>query len=118
MGAKCNRCGTLLVPPKPMCSKCFSKDLNWKELPKQGKLLTYTVIHVSPEQFQSLTPYAVGIVKLEEGAQLPGMIKDVEFDKIEVGMKLAVHFEKEPAPEEWPQWSRYHFKPLANSFKP
>lgn len=118
MGAKCKKCGTLLVPPKPMCTKCFSKKLMWTELPKQGKLLTYTVIHVSPKQFKSLTPYAVGIVKLKEDAQLPGMIKDIEMDQIQVGMKLAVDFEKEATSKKWPQWPRYYFRPLANSFKP
>ena len=112
MGAKCNKCGNLSVPPKPMCPKCFSKDLTWKELPKQGTLLTYTVIHVSPQRFQQLTPYAVGIVKLEEGAQLPGMIRNVDLGKLKIGMTLAVGFDKELMSEEWPQWSRYYFKPM------
>ncbi|MFP3985440.1 MAG: Zn-ribbon domain-containing OB-fold protein [Candidatus Bathyarchaeia archaeon] len=112
MGAKCNQCGQLLVPPKPMCPTCFSKNLSWKELPKKGKLLTYTVIHVAPKRFQHLTPYAVGIVKLEEDAQLPGIIKNVHPDKLRVGMTLAIGFEKEPPTEEWPQWPKHHFKPL------
>lgn len=111
-GAKCSKCGKLLVPPKPMCPKCFSKDLKWKELPKQGKLLTYTVIHVSPKKFQPLTPYAVGIIELEEGARLPGIIKNIGLDEIKVGMDLAVDVEKEPISEEWPQWPRYYFKPV------
>ena len=112
MGAKCNKCGALLVPPKPMCPKCFSKDLKWKELQKQGKLRTYTVIHIAPKEFQQSTPYAVGIVELEDDAQLPGMIKSIALDKIKVGMDLLVGFEKEPVSEEWPQWPRYYFKPM------
>ena len=112
MGAKCNKCGKMLVPPKPMCPKCFSKDLKWKELPKKGNLLTYTIIHVSPKHFQHLTPYAVGIVELEDGAQLPGMIKSVNLKEITVGMSLHVEFDTELISEDWPQWSRYYFKPL------
>jgi uncharacterized OB-fold protein len=111
MGAKCRRCGQLLVPPKPMCSACFSTDLKWKELPREGTLQTYTVIHVSPKQFQGLVPYAVGIVKLDDDAQLPGMIRGVPPDKLKVGMNLTVDFEKAANPEEWPQWPRYYFKP-------
>ncbi len=111
MGAKCRRCGRLLVPPKPMCSACFSTDLEWKELPREGTLQTYTVIHVSPKQFQGLVPYAVGIVKLEDDAQLPGMIRGVPPDKLKVGMSLTVDFEKTAHPEEWPRWPRYYFKP-------
>lgn len=112
LGAKCSKCGKLLVPPKPMCPECFSKDLKWKELPKQGKLLTYTVIHVSPKKFQQLAPYAVGIIELEEGARLPGMMRNVDLDKIKVGMNLAVYVDKGQISEEWPQWPRYYFKPM------
>jgi hypothetical protein len=118
MGAKCNKCGQVIVPPKPMCPNCLSKDLRWMELPKRGKLLTYTVIHVSPKQFQSMAPYVVGIVEFEEGAQLPGMVKNVKLDAVKVGMNVTVDFDKETVSDEWPQWSRYHFKPLADSSKP
>jgi len=111
MAAKCKRCGKLLVPPRPMCTDCYSKDLEWTQLKGEGKLLTYTVIHVSPKQFESMIPYAVGIVQLTEGPQLPGMIRDIEPDKIRVGMKLRVDFDT-ALPSEWPQWSRYYFKPL------
>jgi uncharacterized OB-fold protein len=112
MGVKCNQCGKMLVPPKPMCPQCFSKDLGWKELSKRATLLTYTVIHVSPEMFRSLAPYAVGIVELDSGAQLPGMIKNVDLSKIKVGMKLVVDFDTQQITEDWPQWPRYYFKPL------
>lgn len=115
VGARCKRCKELLVPPRPMCPKCFSKDFEFKELPKQGKLLTYTVIHVSPKRFQELTPYAVGIVKLEEGAQLPGMIRGIGFDRIKIGMSLGVSFDKEADSEDWPQWARYYFVPLTDT---
>ena len=111
MGAECNKCGTLILPPRPMCPKCFSKDLKWKESPLKGKLLTYTVIHVSPQQFQTMAPYAVGIIELENGAQLPGMIKGVAINQIKVGMSLTIAFEDTPATTTWPQWTRYHFKP-------
>jgi len=77
----------------------------------QGKLLTYTVIHVSPKQFEALAPYPVGIVKLNEGPQLLGMIRGVEPDKIKVGMSLTVDFEKASSTQtQWPTWPRYHFK--------
>lgn len=110
MAAKCKKCGTILLPPRPMCTKCFSSDLEWVELKNKGKLLTYTVIHVSSKQFESLIPYAVGIVKLGDGPKLPGMIQDVEPEKISVGMSLEVDFDT-TIPSEWPTWPRYFFKP-------
>ncbi len=109
--ARCRQCGKLLVPPRPMCTDCYSKDLEWTQLKGEGKLLTYTVIHVSPKEFESMIPYVVGIVKLTEGPQLPGMIRDIEPDKIRVGLKLRVDFDT-ALPSEWPQWPRYYFKPF------
>jgi len=78
----------------------------------RGKLLTYTVIHVSPKQFEALVPYPIGIVKFEEGPQLLGMIRNIELDKLKIGMPLTIDFEKpSTAQAQWPPWSRYYFKP-------
>ncbi|MBE0511554.1 Zn-ribbon domain-containing OB-fold protein [Candidatus Bathyarchaeota archaeon] len=110
MAAKCSKCGTLLLPPRPVCTKCLSTDFKWVELKGEGKLLSYTVIHVSPMQFQSMAPYTVGIVELEDGPHLPGMIRDVEPEKIRVGMDLKVDFETS-IPTQWPLWPRYFFRP-------
>jgi len=111
MGAKCNKCGEVMLPPRPVCTNCYSKDLSWVELKGSGKLLTYTVIHVAPKQFEALAPYPVGIVKLDEGPQLLGMIRGVELDKIKVGMSLTVDFEKPSTTQtQWPTWPRYYFR--------
>ena len=111
MAAKCNECGTVLLPPKPMCTKCLSTNLKWIELEGAGKLLSYTVIHIAPEQFQSITPYSVGIVELQNGLRLPGMIRDVDPKEIRVGMDLKIDFEPS-ASSQWPAWPRYFFRPL------
>ena len=109
MAAKCRKCGTLLLPPRPVCTKCLSTDFRWVELKGKGKLLSYTVIHVSPMQFESMAPYTVGIVELEAGPHLPGMIRDVEPEKIKVGMDLVVDFDTS-VPTQWPLWPRYFFR--------
>ena len=110
MAAKCNKCGAVLLPPKPMCTKCLSTNLKWVELKGDGKLLSYTVIYIAPEQFQSMTPYAVGIVELQNGLRLPGMIRDVKPEEIKIGMDLKIDFDTSTS-SQWPAWSRYFFKP-------
>jgi hypothetical protein len=109
MAAKCNKCGNILLPPKSICPKCLTNDLSWIEVRNRGKLLTYTVIHVSTAQFQSMAPYALGIVKLDDGPNLIGMIRGIETSKIKVGMNLTVDFDK-TLPSQWPLWPRYYFK--------
>ena len=110
MAAKCRKCGAMLLPPRPLCTKCFSTDFEWVELSGRGELLSYTVIHVSPPQFESMAPYIVGIVKLEGGLRLPGMIRGVKPEKIRVGVTLMVDFDTS-VPSQWPLWPRYFFRP-------
>lgn len=109
MGVKCEKCGEIICPPRGICRKCFSTTFEWVEFEGKGKLLTYTIIHFPPIQFQALAPYAVGILKLEEGPQLPGMIKHVKLEELRIGMDLQVDFET-ALPKEWPRWARYFFK--------
>lgn len=111
MGGRCKRCGAIHLPPRPVCSKCFSKEFEWVEIPPKGKLLTYTIIHVAPTQFQSMAPYAVGIIQLENGLKIPGIIRDVAAEDVKIGINLKVVFNSSVATSQWPQWPRYYFKP-------
>lgn len=115
MAARCNNCGALHLPPRPACTNCFSKDLKWTAVNNRGKLLTYTIIHVAPKQFESKVPYPVAIVKLEDGPRLLGMIRGIEPEGIKVGMELTVAYERtsnnsEAESEHWPSWPKYYFK--------
>jgi uncharacterized OB-fold protein len=94
-----------------MCTKCLSTNLKWIKVDGNGKLLTYTIIHIAPEQFQDMTPYIIGIVEFNNGLRLPGMIRGVKPEAIKVGMSLKIDFE-ESVSSEWHAWSRYFFRPI------
>ncbi|MCW4029519.1 MAG: Zn-ribbon domain-containing OB-fold protein [Candidatus Bathyarchaeota archaeon] len=111
MAGKCLTCGKIHLPPRPLCDNCYSQQFQWLPINGKGKLLTYTVIHVAPQQFQSLTPYAVGIVELETGLKIPGMIQGLGQEQLKIGMELTLDFGTCSSPQQWPQWPRYCFKP-------
>jgi len=111
MAGKCKQCGKTHLPPRPLCDNCYSQEFEWVEVSGKGKLLTYTVIHIAPTQFQALAPYAVGIMQLENGLKLPGMIPNVPKEQLKVGMELAIDFGTCSTTQTWPQWQRYCFKP-------
>lgn len=72
---KCNSCSELIMYPKYRCPSCFGNDLDWHTTNGQGQLLTYTVLRFgAPSSFDVEPPYAIGIVKLEEGPQLMGRL--------------------------------------------
>jgi uncharacterized OB-fold protein len=112
MAGKCQKCGKIHLPPRPLCDKCYSQEFTWVTVPNKGKLITYTVIHIAPQQFQDATPYAVGIVQFENGTKLPGMITELPHDQLKVGFSLTVDFTACSNNQSWPQWPRYCFKPL------
>ena len=110
MAGKCLKCGKIHLPPRPLCNRCFSQEFTWISVSGKGKLLTYTVIHVAPQQFHTIAPYAVGIVQLENDLRIPGMISGVTQEQLKIGMDLVMDFGSCDTTQPWPQWPRYCFK--------
>lgn len=112
MGSRCVKCGKIHLPPRPLCDECYGQNFEWIEISGKGKLLTYTIIHIAPAQFQPLAPYTVGIVELENHLKLPGMISGVSESQLRVGMELMIDFKACANSQSWPQWVRYCFRPV------
>jgi len=111
MGARCRACGRLMVPPRPLCPDCYSDDLEWVELRGEGTVEAYTVIHVAPAKLAEEAPYIVALVRLDEGPVIPGRLRGVEPEHIEVGLRVKLEVEQ-PRPEGgWPTWPNYYFRP-------
>jgi hypothetical protein len=53
-----------------------------------GVLVSYTVIRVAPRGRGGEVPYAVGVVKLEEGVSLLGRIVDIPFEALKAGLPV------------------------------
>jgi uncharacterized protein len=112
MASKCQKCGKVHLPPRPICDNCYGQEFDWMEIPIEGKLLTYTIIHVAPPQFQAMAPYTVGIVQLNNDLKLPGMVSGVPENSLKIGLSLRIDFKACSVGQAWPQWPRYCFKPL------
>ena len=100
IGSKCKKCGTLALPPRPICISCFSSEMEWVQFHGTGKLAGFTSIAVAPpcmarEGFGRNNPYVVGVVELDEGAKTVARIIGVDANKpeqIKVGMSLKAEF--------------------------
>jgi len=72
---KCNDCGKLNMYPRHACPFCQSLSLGWQKSAGKGILHSFTVLRAgAPEGFEPDLPYALGVVKLEEGVQLLGRL--------------------------------------------
>jgi len=87
-GIKCGGCGEIAIPPKEFCANCGTRAWEAVPLSGEGTLASYTIIRVAPAKHAEDAPYAVGVVKLKEGASIFGRIVDVPFEKLQVGLAL------------------------------
>lgn len=80
---------------KVVCPNCRShgdiEDLHFKGT---GKIYTYSVIHAATDDFKNNSPYAVGIIELDEGAKVTAQIVDCDLDDINIGDEVEVVFRK------------------------
>lgn len=100
MGSKCKACGSVHLPPRPICPRCGASGTEWVELKGKGKIVAFTTVHVAPtimvkEGFDRQNPYCSGIVQLEEGPKIGARILNIDAKKpqeIKVGTPVTVEF--------------------------
>ena len=100
MGSKCQKCGALYAPPRPICIKCYGTEMEWVEMKGKGKLAAFTCIAVGPpfmieEGYDRKHPYVSGVVELEEGTKVDARIEEIDGGKpetIKIGTPLTVKF--------------------------
>ena len=91
VGVKCEDCGRVMVPPRPVCRNCYGTNLSEIDVEGKGKLITWTVIHISPPTFMDMAPYTLGIVELTNGERLTGIVNENPED-LEIGLELVASF--------------------------
>jgi uncharacterized OB-fold protein len=107
MGSECKGCGNVDLPPRKICSKCLSTDTAWIDLTEmQGTLSTFSCVHVGTRKFEERgfnmkNPYAFGIVTMDNGAAIMGMLQGVDPlkpESIKIGMKMKLAFIENETP--------------------
>jgi uncharacterized OB-fold protein len=99
MAKRCKSCGGKYYPPRADCAHCLESDMEWAEIPSEGKLLTFTQIFVPPAHYVSvpssmpfsrtiMEPPLVGIIEVEEGIRIMGFIPNMDTRKIRIGMSF------------------------------
>lgn len=100
MGSRCKGCGELFLPPRPICTKCYGREMEWTELGGKGKLVAYTAVAVGVALKREIgydrkRLYCSGVVELNEGVNIPARIKGVDTDNpetIKIGTPVVVEF--------------------------
>lgn len=96
VGNKCQSCNKVFFPPRFVCPYCGSIKLEEYKLPDKGRLLEYTIVYSAPKGYESITPYVVGIVELEDGVKVLAQITDVDINDVKEGMEVEVSIRRLP----------------------
>lgn len=88
IGSKCTDCGDEFFPPVYRCRGCGSDRIKDKEMPKTGKIMTYTVLHEPLPGFEAQTPLHLAVVELENGARVLSQVVDSPEGSIKTGAKV------------------------------
>ena len=92
---KCRACGHMEHPPRPLCTACWSPDLEWTSCGIEGEIYSYTVCHwATMKEFKGDAPYIIAIVQLPGGVRLTTNIIECGLDRISVGLKVKAAFDK------------------------
>ena len=86
-GSVC-RCGARFFPPRAVCRSCRSTDLSPSSFSGRGRLWSFTRVAQPPRGYESVAPYAVGMVRLDEGPLVTAQIADAEGVDLSVGMEV------------------------------
>lgn len=84
---KCQDCGRLRHPPRPMCPSCRSVYWDRLEASGRGSVHSYTVLHY-PKFPGYQFPLACVLVDLDEGVRLVSNLIDCDHSDIRIGMAV------------------------------
>jgi uncharacterized OB-fold protein len=92
VGCKCKQCGKVVYPVRKVCLNCLGRDLERLNLTRNGKLYSFSIVHMPSEHFQP--PYAIGWIELPEGIRVFSQIRGWEEHPLKTGIDMELSIEK------------------------
>jgi uncharacterized OB-fold protein len=92
---RCGDCWRYQFPPQDFCRYCSSVKLAWTAMSGRGKVLSWTIVHWSPNPaYAADAPYSLALIQLEEGPRMLSNIVGCPPGPIQIGMQVKVEFEQ------------------------
>lgn len=92
----CRACESFYFYPRDFCPRCFSWDIDWRQVSGRGRIYTFAIHYRAWHPgWANEVPYVSALVELEEGPRLYTNIVGVEPDpaSIRCDMPVEVVFE-------------------------
>jgi len=94
-GTHCRECGEDFYPKKTICPNCRREGkLEDKQMPREGKIISYSKVKASHKDFKDETPYYVALIELKNGVTIFSQIVDSLDNEVETGAEVKKVFRK------------------------
>ncbi len=95
MGSRCGECGTVYVPPRKNCGRCFRDMDEWVELGNEGEVKSFSIVHTPFKLHPAKAPFAYALIKLD-GADVALLhIVTGGLDALKRGARVRAKFREE-----------------------
>ncbi|MFQ6009100.1 MAG: Zn-ribbon domain-containing OB-fold protein [Candidatus Zixiibacteriota bacterium] len=92
--AKFKKSGKTYFPPRVVDPETGDKEFETVKLPDTGKIVTYTVVRIAPQQWSDQSPYTLAIAELTDGTRLMGQVTDCDPEQVKIGMDVRIEFRR------------------------
>ncbi len=83
-----------LLPPRLVCSACRGQEFTRVILAQDGVIETFTIIRVAPSGFGDEAPYAVAIIRLDDGVKITAQVVDCDPESLAIGDRVRREFRR------------------------
>lgn len=113
VGKRCSNCNTVYFPPRMICSNCTPPHVNEDfQLSGVGKITSYTVVHVPPEEHSDVSPYILAVIETKEGPKLTSQIVECNEKDLYIDMPVEMVLRKITKTNDGLISYGYKFRPL------
>ena len=88
VGEICPHCSKKIFPPRDVCPECGGEAKTTYTFSGKGEVYSFTRMGNAPAGFEQQSPYAVALIKLEEGPIVTAQLTDLGDSKVEIGMPV------------------------------
>jgi len=86
---KCSKCGHIPWPPRQICPECLSMDYEWVDMPKTGKIASWTAAYAGmPPELMSKAPIVYALVDFDNGLRMSTAILECAPEEAKTGMEV------------------------------
>jgi uncharacterized OB-fold protein len=94
LGSACTRCRTTYATPRAHCMECGAKT-GWIELPREGKIHTFTTCYFGGEAFLKETPFTLILVEFKGiNSLFLSRLIGLEPEKVRIGLPVRAKFRR------------------------